>query len=153
MSVLLWRLLYISFTIIFRDLHYEVLTPAAFCSLPWIVLPLNLLESRLKTGFHIVVTSRWVSLTVFHGHWSIWVFGNHCQSLAVFPDRWQSFMVVPKSSFKLLLLAPNLLTASRWWSFRVVGDRQRYFVSIWQKWNDRLVGGLSWSFTVAEIDL
>ena len=33
-----------------------------------------------------------------------------------------------KSSFKLLLLEPNLLTASRWLSFRVVGGRQRYFV-------------------------
>ena len=33
-----------------------------------------------------------------------------------------------KSSFKLLLLVPNLLTASRWRSFRVVGGRQRYFV-------------------------
>ena len=34
----------------------------------------------------------------------------------------------PKSSFKLLLLAPSLLTASPWRSFRVVGDRQSYFV-------------------------
>ena len=46
-------------------------------------------------------------------------------------------------AFKLLLLAPNLLTASRWRCFRVVGGRQRYFVvSIWHKWNDRLVGSL-----------
>ena len=33
-----------------------------------------------------------------------------------------------KSSFKFLPLAPNLLTASRWLSFNVVGGRQRYFV-------------------------
>ena len=33
-----------------------------------------------------------------------------------------------KFSFKLLLLAPKVLTASRWRSFRVVGGRQRYFV-------------------------
>ena len=40
--------------------------------------------------------------------------------------------MVPKdpslNRVKLLLLAPNLLTASRWRSFKVVGGRQRYFV-------------------------
>ena len=68
---------------------------------------------NLKPGFHIVITGRWVSLTVFQGHWSICVVGNHCQSLAVFQGRWQFFMVVnclSKSSFKLLYLTPNLLT-------------------------------------------
>ena len=38
------------------------------------------------------------------------------------------FNGLSKSSFKLLLLVPNLLTASRWRSFRVAGGRQRYFV-------------------------
>ena len=56
----------------------------------------------LKLGVHIVVTGRWVLLTVLHGHWSIWVAGNHCQSLAV--------------------------SEGRWLSLRVVGCRQRYFV-------------------------
>ena len=68
---------------------------------------------------------------VFCGDWSILVVGNHCQSLAVFHGRWQSFMVVnglSKSSLKFLLLAPNLLNASRQRSFGVVGGRQRYFV-------------------------
>ena len=38
----------------------------------------------IKHDFHFIVTGRGVSLTVFCSHWSIWVFGNHCQSLAVF---------------------------------------------------------------------
>ena len=46
-----------------------------------------------------------------------------------------------KSSFKLLLLAPNLLTPSRWRFFRVVGGRQRCFVSF------------PWSFTVVHARL
>ena len=77
---------------------------------------LTTILDTLKPGFHIVVTSRCVSLTVFRGYWSIWVAENHCQSLAVFQCRWQSFMVVDgllKSSFKLLLMVPDLLTASR----------------------------------------
>ena len=115
-------------------------------------LPVTLMLWRLMPGFHIVVTGRWVSLTVFRGHWSIWVVGNHCQSLAVFQCRWQSFMVVnglSKLSLKCILLAPNLLSfldglsgslavakgilfcfhitqmkrQGRWWSFRVVNGR------------------------------
>ena len=77
-----------------------------------LTLPVTLILWRLKPGFHIVVTCRWVSLTVFRSNWSIWVVGNHCQS-AVFQCRWQSFMVVnglSKLSFKWLLLAPNLLS-------------------------------------------
>ena len=61
---------------------------------------------------------RWESLPVVGG-------------LSGLQGRWQFFMVVnglSKSSFKLLLLAPNLLTASRCRSFRAVGGRQRYFV-------------------------
>ena len=60
-----------------------------------------------------------------------------------------------KSSFKLLLLAPNLLSASRWRSFGVVGGRQSYFVLFpyCKNENDRVVGSLSWSLMVAEIDL
>ena len=50
--------------------------------------------------------SRYLSLTVSPGLWGIWVFGNHCQSFVV--------NGLSKSSFKLLLLAPNLFTASRW---------------------------------------
>ena len=58
-----------------------------------------------------------------------------------------------QSLLKLLPLAPNLLTTSRWQSFRVVGGRQRYFILFpYDKWNDRIVGGLSGSFTVAEIE-
>ena len=106
---------------------------------------------NIKPSFHMVVTGRWVSLTVFCSQWSIWLVRNQCKSLAVFQGRWRSFRVVDglsgsltvfqgrwrsfmvvnglwKSSFKLLFLAPNLLTVSRWWSFRVVGGRQMYFV-------------------------
>ena len=57
-----------------------------------------------------------------------------------------------KSSFKLLLLAPNLLTASPWWSFRVAGGRQRYFVLFPYDTNET-TGSLAGSFTVAEIDI
>ena len=35
--------------------------------------------------------------------------------------------ILSKSSFKLLLLAPNLLTVGGWRSFKVVAGRQRYF--------------------------
>ena len=38
----------------------------------------------LKPGFHIVVTGRWVSLTVFRSHWSIWVVGGLSGPLTVF---------------------------------------------------------------------
>ena len=99
----------------------------------------------VKPGFHMVVSSRWVSLTVFHSHWSIWFFGNYCQLLVVFHGRWQSFVVVnslSKSSFKLLLLVPNLLTASHWRSFRIVGGRQRYFV-LFPIWHNETTGSLA----------
>ena len=41
----------------------------------------------VKPGFHIVITSRWVSLTVFGSHLSVWFVGNDYQSLAVFQGR------------------------------------------------------------------
>ena len=60
-----------------------------------------------------------------------------------------------KSSLELLFWAPNLLTASDWRSFGVVGGRQRYFVLFSYDTNETtgVVGGLSRSFMVAGIDL
>ena len=61
-----------------------------------------------------------------------------------------------RSSFKLQLLTANLLNASRWQSFRVVGGRQRYFVLFPGNDTNEMTGSLgrlSPSFTVAEIDL
>ena len=43
--------------------------------------------TMLKPGFHVVVTGRWVSLTVFRGHWS-------SGSLGITASRWRSFRVV-----------------------------------------------------------
>ena len=58
-------------------------------------------------------------------------------SLGITVSRWLSFRVVDSLSwpltvfqslsFKLLLLVPNLLTASRWRSLRVVGGCQKVF--------------------------
>ena len=56
-----------------------------------------------------------------------------------------------KSSLKLLLLAPILLTASHWWPLRVVCSHQMYFVLFPYDTNE--MTGLLAVFHVAEIDL
>ena len=68
----------------------------------------------IKPGFHIVVTGRWVSLTVFRSHWSIWVIGNHCQSL-------RSFRVVDSLSWSLTVFQSFYLNCYLW--------RQTYYQS------------------------
>ena len=75
----------------------------------WMMMP-PLWPIPLKPGFHIVVTGRWVSLTIFRSHWSIWVVGNHCQSLAVF----HGFRVVDSLSWSLTVFQRLHLNCYFW---------------------------------------
>ena len=63
----------------------------------------------VKPGFHIVVTGRLVSLTVFHGHWSIWVVGN---TLPVVGGLLGSLTVFQSLHLNCCFLAPNLLSVA-----------------------------------------
>ena len=96
------------------------------------------ISNLVKPGFHIVLTGRWVSLTDFHSHWSIWVIGNHCQSMAVFQSRWRSCRVVDSLSWSLLTIFQSLhIKLRQTYSLPGVGGRQRYFVLFPYNTNER----------------